>query len=1389
MSDALQKRLAGLSPEKRELVLKKLREQQKTAAPAPTQGPPPILRAPRTEPLPLSYPQRRLWFLDQFEPGTPAYNIPEFVRLRGPLQVEALTRGLAEVVHRHEVLRTTFAAVAGEPTQHVVPRLALEVPVVDLTSLPTDEREARCRELALREAGRSFDLAKGPLLATTLVRLGPEDHVLLLVMHHIISDGWSTGVLVRELAALYDAFSRGQPSPLTELPIQYADFAVWQRRWLQGDVLDAQLGYWRRQLTDGDAPLKLPTDRARPRVRTFAGGKRTFVVSAEVTRRLRSLAGQEKASLYMVLLAAFQAQLHRYTREPRLSVGTYIANRNRAAIEPLIGFFLNTLVMRTDMSGNPRFRELLRRVVDVTLGAYAHQDVPFEKLLEELAPTRDTSFPPFFQAMLVLQNTPEAEATVGPLRLESYSVPGESFAQFDLTLWLAEEADGLQGTWEYNRDLFDATTADRMVAHFQTLLASIAARPDEPLATLPLLPPEERQQVLHGWNEARLDVPAGACLHHLIAAHATRTPDALAVVDPERRLTYAQLDQRANQLAHHLRALGVGPEQRVGIFLERSVDLVVAVLAVLKAGGTYVPLDPSYPPDRTALMLSDSQPALLITRRTLRANLPASRPTVVSLDEDAVAIEGRSDTAPTGGSGPEHLAYVVYTSGSTGRPKGVMVDHRALANAYFAWEHDYRLPTLRAHLQMASFSFDVFSGDLARALGSGAALVLCPREWLLEPERLHALMVREQVDCGEFVPAVVRLLMAHLQERGERLDFMRLLIVGSDTWDMREYTQLRSLCGPDTRLVSSYGLSEATIDSTFFESVTPSPSEQTVPIGRPFPNAEMYLLDAALQPVPIGVPGELFVGGVGLARGYWTQPGLTAERFIPHPFSAEPGARVYRTGDLARHAADGTLEFIGRNDTQVKLRGHRIELDEIRARLLEHASVRAVELLVRGDGAARQLVAYLTLTSPDAVGEEALRQHLRQHLPLYMVPSAFVLLDAFPLTPNGKVDRQALPVPGDSRREEAEGFIAPRGDTEPKLAALFEELLGTGPIGASDSFFDLGGHSLLAVRLVARIRERFGKAPSLAVLFQGPTLEQLARAIEQDGDSPWSPLVTLQAGGEGAPLFCVPGAGGNVLYFRELTRRLGKARPLYGLQARGLDGAEPPHASVEEMAECNVQALQRVRPHGPYHLLGHSFGSWVAFEMARRLQAQGEEVAFLGLLNTPVPRHQEPTTNAPALDDADWMASVASVAGRLYGVDLGVSAEALRPLSPEERLAHVTRRLVQGGLLPPDADSQQVRGLIQVYKRAYEITYIPPADARPAPITLFRARERHEDDGVLPGDFKEDATWGWRHHATRPVLVEDIPGDHMTMLAAPHVDELAERVRWHLEHPSTERGP
>jgi len=1375
MSELL-KKLAGLSPEKREAVLRKLRQQNVVAAPKEAARPVVIPRVSREQPLPLSFPQRRLWFLDQFEPGTPAYNIPEFVRLSGPLDVPSLEQALNEVIRRHEVLRTTFVTEDGEPRQRILPELKLSLGVVDLSYLPESKREPLCEELALQLAGTSFDLASGPLLHARLVRMDAQDHVLLLVVHHIVSDGWSTGIFVQELTALYAAFSRGQASPLPELPLQYADFAAWQQQWMQGDVLASQLDYWRRQLEGSDSALKLPTDRPRPRVRTYAGGKHAFQVAPAVAHQLRALGTQEKASLFMVLLAALQALLHRYTREPRISVGTYIANRNRTEVEPLIGFFLNTLVLRTGLEGNPSFRELLRRVVDVTLGAYAHQDIPFEKLLEELAPSRDTSHSPFFQVMLVLQNTPTPPAELGALKMESFSVSGEPFAQFDLTLWFSEEAGGLQGIWEYNRDLFDASTAERMVAHFQTLLAGIAAHPGQRLLDLPLLPVDEQRRLLSEWNQARLDVPPGTCLHHLIDAHAARTPDAIAVTDPERRLTYAELNAKANQLAHHLRAVGVGPERITGVFLDRSVDMVVAVLAVLKAGGAYVPLDPSYPPERTALMLADSRPAVLVTRQKLMPLLSAPLPPVVSIDADTQAISARPTTTPTGGAGPEHLAYVVYTSGSTGRPKGVMISHRSFINAYLAWERDYRLPKLRAHLQMASFSFDVFSGDLARALGAGKTLVLCPREWLLEPEHLYGLMRREQVDSGEFVPAVVRLLMGHLQERGLRLDFMRLLVVGSDTWDMREYHQLRGLCGPETRLVSSYGLSEATIDSTYFEQPEPVPSEQIVPIGRPFANTQMYLLDSAMQPVPIGIPGELFVGGEGLARGYWDQANLTAERFVPDPFSAAPGARLYRTGDLARCTEDGTLAFIGRNDTQVKIRGHRIELDEIKAKLLEHPAVQAVELLVHEDAGNKQLVGYLTLTAPDAATADDLRQHLKLHLPPYMVPAALVILDAFPLTPNGKVDRKALPAPVSVRRDAQDGFIAPRDDVEARLAAIWEELLAVRPIGAHDNFFDQGGHSLLAVRLMVRIREQFGRTLPLSVLFQNPALEQLARALQEAAaPRPWSPLVTLQGGG-GPALFCVPGAGGNVVYLRQLAQSLGPSLPVHAFQARGLDGREEPHRSVEEMAACYVEALRQVQPRGPYHLLGHSFGSWVAFEMAQQLRRQGEEVAFLGILNTTVPVQAPTPSEASPLDDADWMASVASTAGRLYGVDLGVSAEALRPLSPQERREHLTRRLVQAGLLPEGADSQQVQGFIEVYKAAYQIDYIPQ-DTVPVPIALFRAQERHEEDGIVPESFVDDATWGWGRLASTPVTPVTVPGDHMTMMAAPNVQVLAEHVR------------
>ena len=1048
--------------------------------------------------FPTSFAQRRLWFLDQFEPGSPYYNIPSAVRLRGKLNVRALERSVDAIVERHESLRTTFAMVDGEPVQVISPRSNVKLAVADLRDIPEDLREKEALELANREARRPFNLATGPLFRVTLLILDEEDTVLLLTMHHIVSDGWSMGVLIEEISTLYDAFSKGKPSPLPELPIQYADFAEWQREWLSGAVLEEQLSYWKEKLGDIPPVLELPTDRPRPAVQTSRGSEESIVLPRDLTDRLKALGKEEGATLFMTLLAAFKVLLYRYTGQEDISVGTPIANRNRGELERLIGFFVNTLVLRTDLSGEPSFRELLRRVREVALGAYAHQDLPFEMLVEALSPERDMSHNPLFQVMFILQNAPVKAKALHDVTLERLEVKTTT-STFDLTMAVAESVSGLSVSVEYNTDIFDAATIRRFLRHYWRLLEEVVADPEAPISRVDFLPREEKHQILVEWNDTDRRFPPDALVHRLFEQRVEEAPDAVAVSFLGQKLTYRELNEKANRLAHYLRELGVGPEVPVGIAAERSLDMIVAVLGVIKSGGAYLPLDPAYPKERLAYMLEDSGAPVLLTQEHLLEGLPRHDGQVILLDADWPKIEERSPENLASLVTPENLVYTIYTSGSTGRSKGVLVQHGSLANAYLAWEEPYELRTrARSHLQMASFSFDVFSGDFVRALCSGGKLVLTPREFLLEPEKLYALMRKEEVTIAEFVPAVLRTLAQHLEEIGQDLSFMRVLIAGSDVWYVGEYERFKKLCGPETRLINSFGLTEATIDSTYFEGdLSGAPVERLVPIGRPFANSRIYILDRHLQPVPIGVSGEVCVAGPGLARGYRNRPELTAEKFIPDAFSGKPGARLYRTGDLARYLPDGNIEFLGRVDTQVKIRGYRIELGEIEAALSAHDAIRQVAVIVREDKPNdKRIVAYYVPAAGKTVTPGELRRYLLDRLPEYMVPSAFVELEALPLTPNGKVDRRALPKPDESARGFEETFVAPRTPTEEVVAGIWAEVLGLEKVGVHDNFFELGGHSLLATQVISRIRETFQIELPLRNIFESPTVATLAEQID-----------------------------------------------------------------------------------------------------------------------------------------------------------------------------------------------------------------------------------------------------------------------------------------------------
>ena len=921
----------------------------------------PISRTEWGKPLPLSFAQQRLWFLDQYEPSSSLYNIPTALRLKGRLNVETVERSLNEIVRRHESLRTTFPVVEGEPVQVIAPTLQVALPVRDLSKVSASERDSEAQRVVREEQRKPFDLSRGPLLRVLLLRLGGDDHILVLTMHHIVSDGWSRGVLYRELSLLYQAYSQGKPSPLEELLIQYAEFAVWQRQWLQGGVLEEQLSYWKKQLEGIPAVINFPTDRPRPAVQSYRGASQRFELSQELTQGLKALSTEQGLTLFMTLLAAFQILLCRYTGQSDIVVGSPIANRNRKEIEDLIGFFVNTLVLRTDLSGNPTFKELLSRVRETTLNAYTHQDLPFEKLVEELHPERNMSHSPLFQVAIVLQNAPGGAAKFTGLKVSPVS-DHEETAKFDLTVSLEETAEGLKGSVQYNTDLFEQATIERLVGHYRTLLEGVVGDPDRRISELPILSEGERHQLLVGWNETEREYPKDRCSHELFETQVEETPDAIALVFEDQQLSYGELNRRANQLAHYLRKLGVGPETLVGICVERSLEMIVGLLAILKAGGAYVPLDPSFPQQRLAFMLEDTHTDILLTQASLEDHFPSFTGHRIVIDRNWGDVTQESEVNPACVISPDNLAYVIYTSGSTGKPKGVAVEHRQLMNYVKGITERLDLASQKSFATVSTLAADLGNTVIFPALTSGAALHILSQHRIADAAAMAEYLGRHAIDCLKIVPSHLKALQSGPQP--ERVLPCRLLILGGEASDVDWVNNLAALA-PHCQIVNHYGPTETTVGVTTYAvgSDIPHTLSGHLPLGRPLANTEIYILDSNLNPVPIGVPGELYIGGLGLARGYLNRPEVTAERFIQHPFSTDSLARLYKTGDRVRYLADGNIEFLGRMDNQIKLRGYRIEPGEIEATLKQHAEVReAVVLECDGRNGQRELVAYLVVS-------------------------------------------------------------------------------------------------------------------------------------------------------------------------------------------------------------------------------------------------------------------------------------------------------------------------------------------------------------------------------------------------------------------------------------------
>ena len=1340
--------------------------------PALANSPPPLRRRPDAGPARLSFAQERLWFLDQINPDDVLGNLSRGVRLKGALDTEALKLASQAVVARHEILRTTFAknehhaGTDGQPRQLVAEAIAIDLATIDLSLTPQAEREDKARTVARAAARKPFDLALGPLLRLGLVKLDESDHILLLHTHRIVADELSLDIFFRELWACYRALLTHEDPRLEAMPVQFADYANWQREWLQGEVLKQQLDYWQATLAGAPPVMELPTDRPRPSVQTSHGSSCSLLVEQELTERLRATSAGGEATLFDAMLAAFQIVLSRYTRQTDIVIGTTPANRDAKESRALIGPLNSALVLRTDLANNPSFRELVARTSDTTGRARAHRAMPFARLLEELPIERSLSHAPVFQ--ILFDYNSESDDTAGsdasaPLHLEPFDFES-GISPYDLTLNLVETANQIRCRLEYNTDLFERATIVRLLGHYEQVLVGVAADPQQSIDELEILTANERDQILHEWNDTERLVPAQSVVQ-MFEAQVERTPGSVAAFFNGEELSYRELNDHANQLARYLQTRGIGPDARVGICLERGLGMAVSVLATLKAGGAYVPLDPGYPQERLRFMLEDSHCSVLLTSEDIAQSLPETNTLVVHLDRAAetIASEGKANLGSR--SAPENLAYVIYTSGSTGWPKGVAMTHRALTNV-ISWQLENSTGPATT-LQFASLSFDVSFQELFTTWCSGGTLLLVADELRRDAPALLRYLVDQKV-ARIFLPFVY---LQHLAEAADLCgvvpEALREIITAGEQLEITP--QIAQLCNrlPACRLYNHYGPSETHVVTSCALDGAPEQWPTLPPIGRPIANTQVYLVDRNLKLLPIGVPGELCIGGDNVSRGYLNRPEVTSEKFVPDPFGQSAGARLYRTGDLARTLRDGNIEFLGRLDHQVKIRGFRIEPGEIEALLRTHPAVR--DAVVRPKESNDGLVAFVVvdhgqLHSQETIGGE-LRKHLASKLPDYMAPSIFVELEALPLTPSGKVNRRALSVPDAYRPESGQEHVAPRNDVEATLVKLWQKVLGLKSIGVKDNFFELGGHSLLASRLFAQIQNTFGRNLPLATLFQSPTVEQLAVVLrEHELPDSWSSLVAIQPKGSRPPLFCVHAAGANVLIYRPLARHLGLDQPVYALQARGLDGRTAPLVRVADMAAHYIREMRCRQPEGPYLLLGASFGGLVIFEMAQQLIEQGQQVALLAMLNTDCPVYS-------------FAKRIRCHAGNL--IKKGPKAylafvvrSVLRRVSPraEEKIAETlagNEELQAAIESRPDSNDPLIRTVLANLQAEHD--YTPSRKTYPGKITYFWAR-------AAAVDFQDNRA-AWRRLAAGGIEMHVVPGDHGTMREEPNIAVLVEKLK------------
>ncbi|MEH2026223.1 non-ribosomal peptide synthetase [Nostoc sp.] len=1313
-------------------------------------------------PKSLSFAQQRLWLLAQLQGPSASYNMPMALQLDGNLNIDALHSSLAYLLNRHDSLRMHFLTVAGQPQIAIQNLDDIEVlKVQDWRNLDEHPQSPTIQHFIDAHVQEPFDLNTGPLFKTKLVQLKEQKYVLLINMHHIISDGWSMGVFVRELRQLYTAFIQGQTPNLAPLPIKYSDYANWQRNWLQGEVLETQINYWKNQLKDAPPLLELPTDYPRPALQSYRGDRDRYSLPPDLTLAIKTLSQQQGASLFMTLLAAFSVLLSRYSRQEDLCIGSAIANRTHSHTERLIGFFVNTLILRNQIQPEQSFIEFLQQTRQTCLDAYSHQDMPFEYLVEQLQPERSMSHNPLFQVMLALENNESPDLSLPELDIEWLPLT-YPFAKFDLALLVIESDNQLNLTWEYATDLFEKNTIQRMAEQFEVLLKGIVDNPQQPINTLPLMTATELLQ-LQRWNRTQTDYPHDKTLVELFEQQVAKNPNNIALVFESQSLTYQQLNQKANQLAHYLiQNHQIQPDTLIGICVERSLEMIIGLLGILKAGAGYVPIDPNYPKERIEFMLEDSGILVLLTQSFLLDKLPIAnlkKPCqVISLDEETFTEALKENLSLQ--STPNDLAYVIYTSGSTGRPKGVMIEHRAIVNLSLAWAETFQVKHDSRLLQFGSFSFDLSVGEIATTFVTGACLYLANKETLLPSQTLVDFLTDHKISHSFLSPSALSVLPQ------ATLPDLQCLTVGGEACP----TELVRQWATGRSLFNGYGPTESTVCASM---ALCHPNSKKPSIGQPLSNIRIYILDAHNQPLPPGIPGELCIAGIGLARGYLNRPDLTAEKFIKIDLFGKT-ERIYKTGDLARWGIDGNLEYLGRIDDQIKLRGFRIELGEIESILLQHPSVKEAIVTLYKTESNQSLIAYLTGITTDLSTQ--LKNHLKSRLPDYMIPAQMIVLNELPLTPNGKIDRKALPLPNGVIEGLSE---APRNKLEQQLTQVWSAVLERQEIGIHDNFFDLGGHSLLAIKLLNNIQQVFEQQLSLSSLFQNPTIAQLAEQLcNTEVQQLNSDLLLLQPQGEATPLFFLPGANGHSFYFRDLAINLGTERPVYGLETPGRDGSNPLPESVAAHASQLIELLHQQQPKSPYILVGYSSGCAVAFEMASQLEQQGETVSLLAILDAGLVSQPEYLTNRT---DIDWIWQSIQRIQALKGVSLGLEYSHLAAQSDDQaRWDLAAEYLYRYNILPEYSTISLLKTNLKVMK-VLTLNYANyhPTHLISAPIVLFRAQEVQEivlqelqafSDYNLPD-------WGWQAYTQKPVKVISVPGNHGLMLYEPNVKLLATQLQ------------